>query len=51
MNPYLPMPMRVKGIIQESDDKTLRLWEVSTGRCMGTFEGHTHGVTSVALSA
>jgi WD40 repeat protein/serine/threonine protein kinase len=34
-----------------SDDKTLRLWEVSTGRCLRTFEGHTGWVKSVCLSA
>ena len=28
MNPYLPMPMRVKRIIPESDDKTLRTFEL-----------------------
>jgi hypothetical protein len=32
-------------------DKTLRLWEVATGRCLRTFEGHTFAVTSVCLSA
>jgi WD40 repeat protein len=32
-------------------DKTVRLWEVSSGKCLRTFEGHTAGVTSVALSA
>jgi len=34
-----------------SDDKTLRLWEVATGRCLRMFEGHTGAVTSVGLSA
>ena len=29
MNPYMPMPMRVKKIIQESDDKTLRTFELA----------------------
>ncbi|NUQ66363.1 MAG: serine/threonine protein kinase, partial [Pirellulales bacterium] len=29
----------------------LRLWEISTGRCVRTFEGHAGGVTSVCLSA
>ena len=31
-------------------ENTLRLWEVSTGRCLRIFEGHTEGVTSVCLS-
>ena len=34
-----------------SDDNTLRLWEVATGRCVRLFEGHSAGVTSVCLSA
>jgi WD40 repeat protein/serine/threonine protein kinase len=29
----------------------LRLWDISSGQCMRTFEGHKRGVTSVALSA
>ena len=31
-------------------DKTLRLWEVSSGKCMRTFLGHTGPAYSVALS-
>ena len=31
-------------------DNTLRLWEVSTGRCIRTFKGHTDWVTSVCFS-
>ena len=34
-----------------SVDKTLRLWEVSTGRCVRTFEGHTEEVIFACLSA
>jgi len=33
-----------------SEDKTLRLWEVSSGKCLRTFEGHTNTVTSVSWS-
>ncbi len=33
-----------------SEDKTLKLWEVATGRCLRTFKGHTHYVFSVCLS-
>ena len=29
----------------------MRLWDVSSGKCLRTFEGHTGSVTSVALSA
>lgn len=32
-------------------DKTVRLWEVATGKCLRVFEGHMEPVTSVALSA
>jgi WD40 repeat protein len=31
-------------------DKTLRLWELGTDRCLRTFEGHTSTVLSVCLS-
>ena len=34
-----------------SGDKTLKLWEVETGKCVCTFEGHTSNVESVCLSA
>ncbi|MBI5590272.1 MAG: DUF4365 domain-containing protein [Deltaproteobacteria bacterium] len=33
-----------------SGGKTLRLWDVETGRCLRVFEGHTGSVTSVAWS-
>jgi WD40 repeat protein len=33
-----------------STDKTVRLWEVETGRGLRTFVGHTEGVYSVGLS-
>jgi WD40 repeat protein len=32
-------------------DKTLRLWELSTGRCLRTLESHTDRVESVALTS
>jgi WD40 repeat protein len=31
-------------------DKTLKVWDVETGRELRTFAGHTHGVRGVALS-
>ena len=31
-------------------DETLKLWEISSGRCLRTFEGHTYSVKSVLLS-
>ena len=33
-----------------SDDETLKLWEITTGREIRTFERHSDGVTSVAFS-
>src|SRR5207253_2409941 len=33
-----------------SDDKTLRLWDVSSGRCVRALEGHTDKVFSVSFS-
>ena len=33
-----------------SGDNTLKLWEITTGRCLQTFQGHTDGVNSVCLS-
>lgn len=33
-----------------SADNTLKLWEISTGREIRTFEGHTHNISSVAFS-
>jgi WD40 repeat protein len=31
-------------------DKTLKLWDVETGKCVRTFDGHTKSVTSVCFS-
>ena len=34
-----------------SADRTIKLWEVDSGRCLRTLQGHTDNVLSVALSA
>jgi WD40 repeat protein len=34
-----------------SNDDTAKLWEIATGNCLRTFEGHTSSVNSVCLSA
>jgi WD40 repeat protein len=34
-------------IVSGSHDQTLKLWEVSTQRCVGTFQGHSGGIRSV----
>ncbi len=33
-----------------SQDGTLRLWDLASGKCLLIFEGHSQGVTSVAFS-
>jgi WD40 repeat protein len=33
-----------------SNDKTLKLWDVATGKLLRNFEGHTFGVLTVAFS-
>ncbi len=37
-------------IISGSQDKTLKLWEIATGKCLRTFTGHTRGIQSVAVT-
>ncbi len=34
----------------EQEDTTMRLWDVTTGRCLRIFKGHVSAVTSVFLS-
>ena len=34
-----------------SDDNTLKLWDIETGKEIRTFTGHTNGVISVAISS
>jgi WD40 repeat protein len=38
-----------KLVVSGSDDKTLRLWDLATGKCIKTLEGHSNGVLSVGL--
>lgn len=37
-----------KYLISASDDKTIRIWELSTGRCVKTVDAHNHFVTTLA---
>ena len=37
--------------VSGSADKTLRVWELATGRCIRTLHGHTGWVTSVAITS
>jgi small GTP-binding protein len=40
-----------KRVLTGGSDKTVRLWERETGRCLGIFSGHTAPVWSVAWSS
>jgi WD40 repeat protein len=37
-------------LLSGSEDKTIRLWDLVTGKPMQVFEGHTSEVTGVAFS-
>jgi WD40 repeat protein len=37
--------------VSASDDKTLKIWEVASGRELGAIQGHTAAVRAVALRA
>ena len=39
-----------KHLASASDDKTVRLWDATTGQCLQTLEGHSDRVTSVVFS-
>jgi WD40 repeat protein/serine/threonine protein kinase len=38
-------------VVSGSSDKTVRLWDITTGRCADTLEGHTESVSAVALTS
>ena len=40
-----------KTIVSGSDDKTVRLWDIETGKEIRRLQGHTDDVNSVAISA
>jgi WD40 repeat protein len=37
-------------IASGSDDQTVKLWDITTGKCLKTLQGHTSWVNSVAIS-
>ena len=39
-----------KRLLTSSADKTLRLWDADTGKCLRDFEGHTERIVGAALS-
>jgi len=40
-----------KTVVSGSDDKTLKVWDLETGRCRATFEGHASYVYGVAITS
>ncbi len=36
-----------KFLLSAADDKTIRVWELATGRCVKTVEAHSHFITSM----
>ncbi len=36
--------------VSGSDDETLRVWDLESGRCLRTLEGHSSGVRSVSVT-
>jgi WD40 repeat protein len=40
-----------KTLASASNDQTMKLWEVTTGKESATIHGHGHGVLCVAFSA
>ena len=39
-----------KYIVSGSSDKTIKIWDFKTGKCLNTLEGHSYSVNSVAIS-
>jgi WD40 repeat protein len=39
-----------KKVVSGSADQTLRVWDLESGQCLATFEGHTGGVQAVAVT-
>jgi WD40 repeat protein len=40
-----------KRLLTGSEDRTLRLWEVDTGKGIGIYDGHSAGVRGVAFAS
>ena len=37
-------------VVSASSDKTLKVWELASGRAVATLQGHTDGVTACAVT-
>ena len=37
-------------LASSSDDQTIRMWDVGTGECLRSLEGHTGAVLSIAFN-
>ena len=37
-------------VVSGSSDNTLKVWDMATGRCVATLEGHSREVNGVAIS-
>ena len=35
-------------VVSASYDKTLKVWDVATGKCVATLQGHSYGVRCAA---
>ena len=46
----LPFRPTARPRSRAAHDKTLKLWDVASGRVLKSFEGHADAVTSVAFS-
>lgn len=40
----------VGDLLTASVDNTVRMWDLATGRCIQVFQGHTGGITALALA-
>lgn len=43
------MDVRNDTVVSGSTDRTVRIWDLKTGRCTHTFEGHTSTVRALAI--